>query len=348
MKKRGIALLLTFAMLASAFASAMAETTLFTDDLGRSVEIPAEISRIVPSGPMTQIMLLALAPDLFVGLGDQFPASAEGIIDDTLFSLPYFGRLYGSAELSVESLALAEPQLIIDIGEPKNDSAENLDALEMQTSIPAVFLGATLETMPDTYRRLGELLGRQQRAEELAAFLENTYARTVSIIEQVGENKVDSLYVLGEEGLNVLAKGSYHAELIDMLTNNLAVVGNPLSKGTGNEVSMEQLMLWDPEFILFAPQSIYKTAAADPSWSLMTAIANGRFVEVPEGPYNFMGMPPSVQRYLGMIWLTAVLYPAYCDYDVKAEILEFYRLFYGCNLTDAQYDALTANAFLNE
>ena len=47
------------------------------------------------------------------------------------------------------------------------------------------------------------------------------------------------------------------------------------------------------------------------------------------------GSPPSVQRYLGMIWLPVVLYPEYCDYDVKAEILEYYRLFYGCELSDA-------------
>ena len=59
-----------------------------------------------------------------------------------------------------------------------------------------------------------------------------------------------------------------------------------------------------------------------------------------------MGSPPSVQRYLGLIWLTAALYPEYCDYDVKTEITEYYELFYGCTLTEAQYAALTAHAFL--
>ena len=66
---------------------------------------------------------------------------------------------------------------------------------------------------------------------------------------------------------------------------------------------------------------------------------------MPDVPHNWMGSPPSVQRYLGMIWLTAELYPEFCDYDVKAEILEYYSLFYGCTLTDAQYEAITANAF---
>ena len=69
-------------------------------------------------------------------------------------------------------------------------------------------------------------------------------------------------------------------------------------------------------------------------------------MEVPEEPHNLLGSPPAVQRYLGLIWLTAELYPEYCDYDVKAEVLEYYQLFYGAELTDEQYQTLTANAFL--
>ena len=49
-----------------------------------------------------------------------------------------------------------------------------------------------------------------------------------------------------------------------------------------------------------------------------------------------------------MIWLTAQLYPEYCDYDAKAEIMEFYELFYGCRLTEKQYNHITAGAFLGE
>ena len=44
--------------------------------------------------------------------------------------------------------------------------------------------------------------------------------------------------------------------------------------------------------------------------------------------------------------MTAELYPEYCDYDAKAEILEFYKLFYHCELTEQQYSDLTANGYL--
>ncbi len=351
--KKLLALLLALALLLSLAACGKEptpqkteKTVEFTDDIGRTVTVPAQIDRIVPSAPMAQIILYAIAPDLFVGLASRWDEGAIGIISEEAFALPYFGSLYSSADLNVEELALADPQIIIDIGETKGSSAEDLDNLTTQTGIPAVFISATLETMPQTYRTLGKLLGREERGEELAQFCEKTYDRTVSIMDKVGENKINTLYITGEEGLNVLAYSSYHAELLDLLTNNLAVVEDPTGKGTGNAVTMEQIALWNPDFVIFSPESIFETVKDTPSWNQINAIANDCYVKVPDAPHHWLSMPPSVQRYLGLIWLTAVLYPEYCDYDVQAEIMEYYRLFYGCELTQAQYEAITADAFL--
>lgn len=353
MKNRLIALALVLTMLLSACACAYAEQSeiradyVYTDDCGREVTVPGEVTRIVPSGPLAQIVLFAIAPEQFVGLAAKWYDSAEGIIAEEYLNLPYFGQLYGSANLNVEELALAAPQLIIDIGEAKSSIVEDLNTLQDQTGIPTVYVSATLSTMPEAFRKLGALLGKQEKGEELAQFCERVYSRTMGIMEQVGEeNKAKTLYILGEEGTNVLAKTSFQAEVIDMLTDNLAVVDNPLGKGTGNEVTLEQIVLWDPDFIIFGPGSIYDTAAQLDTWKDMKAIANGHYIETPEGPHNWLASPPAVQRYLGLIWVPAVLYPEYCDYDVKAEIMEYYKLFYDCELTDEQYEALTANAFL--
>lgn len=361
MKKRLISLLLAAVMLFGLTAcgtkaagapeavktqKSAAAARIITDDCGREVDIPEELTAIVPSGPLSQVVLLAIAPEMFVGLAAKFTDSAKGFIPDAFFDLPYFGQLYGSANLNVEELAAVNPQLIIDVGKANDSIVEDMDTLEAQTQIPSVHIEASLATMPEAFRKLGSILGKEDKGEELAQFCEKVYKRTVSVMEQVGDNKVNALYVLGEKGLNVLAKGSYHAELIDMLTNNLAVVDNPVARGSGNEVTMEQIALWDPDFVLFTRDSIYGTVTDMDAWKEITAIQTGRYIEIPEGPDNWMGSPPSVQRYLGLIWLTAELYPEYCDYDVKAEITEYYRLFYDCELTDEQYDALTIHAFV--
>ncbi len=321
-------------------------TVQFTDDAGRQIELPAQITRIMSTGPISQLILFAIAPDMLVGLSDDFSKASRGIIPDEYFELNYLGQLYKSADMNIEALALAAPQVIIDIGQSMSAGAEDMDSLQKQTGIPTIYIASDLSNMSQVYRTLGKLLGREERAEELALFCERIYSRTESIMDQVGDNKVKTMYVLFGDGHNVLAKGSYHAELLDWLTDNVAVVDNPVNKGSGNEVDMEQIMLWDPEFILFAAEGVYDTVAEDPVWSKMTAIANDNYVEVPSVPHTWMGNPPGVQRYLSLIWLTDLLYPDYCDYDVKAEVLEFYRLFYGCELTDAQYEEITAEAFL--
>lgn len=346
--KRIIVLLLAAVLLLSPCVCAMAKTRVFVDDAGRNVSVPAEISRFAVSGAMPQIVLYALAPDMFVGLADRWYESAKAYIPKEHLDWPYLGKLYGSADMNVEQLALCDPQVIIDMGEMKKGLEEDLDSLQMQTSIPSVFIRFTLKDAPKAYRRLGGLLGREEKAEELAQLCERVYARAVSIMEKVGDDRKKVLFITGDKGHNVLAKGSYQAELIDMLTENLAVVDNPVSKGTGNEVSMEQIMLWDPEFIIFAPESVYDKVNEDGMWGLMTAVANGNYIRTPQGPHNWLGSPLSVQQTLGLIWLPAVLYPEYCDYDVKEEIREYYRLFYHCELTDEQYDELMAGAFLSK
>ena len=319
-------------------------TRVFTDSVGREVEVPAQIDKVALSGPMAQIVLFALCPDKLVGVSNAWSTEAEQYLDEKYFTMPEIGQLYGGkGELNPETLLDSGAQIVIDVGEPKGSIAEDLDALQEQTGIPFVHITATTETTGDAYRMLGDLLNMKDEAETLAAYCENIYDRTVSIAGSV--EKANVLYVTGDMGQNVIAAGSYHAEILDLLTNNLAVVDEPSSKGTGNEVSMEQILTWDPDVVIFAPESIYDTVADDAAWQSVTAIKNGAYYEVPFVPYNWMGFPPSVQRYLGMMWLSKVLYPdATAEYDLFSDVQEYYKLFYHCDLTQAQYDALVANS----
>ena len=319
-------------------------TRVFTDSVGREVEVPAQIDKVALSGPMAQIVLFALCPDKLVGVSNAWSTEAEQYLDEKYFTMPEIGQLYGGkGELNPETLLQSGAQIVIDVGEPKGSIAEDLDALQEQTGIPFVHITATTETTGDAYRMLGDLLNMKDEAETLAAYCEKVYDRTVSIAGSV--EKANVLYVTGDMGQNVIAAGSYHAEILDLLTNNLAVVDEPSSKGTGNEVSMEQILTWDPDVVIFAPESIYDTVADDAAWQSVTAIKNGAYYEVPFVPYNWMGFPPSVQRYLGMMWLSKVLYPdATAEYDLFSDVQEYYKLFYHCDLTQAQYDALVANS----
>ena len=320
-----------------------AETVEFTDRVGRTVTVPANITKVAVSGPMAQIVLFALCPDLLVGIANEWDDSAAQFLDTEYYNLPLLGQLYGGQEaMNGEALLASGAEVVIDVGEPKDTVVEDLDTLQEQTGVPFVHISATTKTMGDAYRQLGKLLNRADEAEVLATYCEDTYARAEALAASV--DKVDVLYVTGSQGLNVIAQGSYHAELLDLMTNNVAVVESPSSKGTGNEVSMEQLLVWNPEVLLFAPDSIYDTVAENDGYAQMTAIQTERYYEAPMGPYNWMGFPPSVQRYLGLLWMGAVLYPDAIDYDLQEEVTKYFDLFYHCDLTTEQYEALVANS----
>ena len=316
---------------------------MFTDSCGREVTVPADIQKIAVSGPLAQMVVFAIAPDRMVGVANAWDESAKTYFDAKYLELPLLGQLYGGkGELNLETLLAAAPDVVIDVGEPKDSMAEDLDALQEQTGIPFVHIDAYLASMDDAYAMLGDLLAMPNEAQGLADYCRYAYDKVKAIADSV--EKVNLLYVTGEEGLNVIARGSYHAEVIDMLCNNLAVVDEPSSKGTGNEVDMEQILNWNPAAVIFAPGSIYSTVADNENWQTIPAIRDGRYYEVPMGPYNWMGFPPSVQRILGMQWMAKVLYPNAADYDMYETTQTYFQLFYHCDLTAEQYAALTAHS----
>ena len=319
------------------------ETRRFTDSCGRTVEVPAQITKVAVSGTMAQMLVFALAPDTLAGVAGKWDESAKDYLDAKYYALPVLGHLYGGkGELNLETLLASNAQVVIDVGEAKDGLADDFDRLSAQAGIPFVHIAMTTDTMGNAFRALGALLGMEDAAEELAVYCERVYARAEEIA--AGAEKVRLLYCLGTNALSVIAKDSYQSELIDLLADNCAVIDAASGKGTGSEVDMEQLLLWDPDVILFAPDSIYDTVADDPVWQQLTAIREGRYYEVPFGPYNFMGFPPSVQRLAGMLWLPKLLYGDAAPYDLQSELTEFYERFYHCPLTDAQYHALMKNS----
>ena len=318
-------------------------TRTFTDSLGREVTLPTDLTKIAISGPLAQIVVFAIAPEMMVGIANEWSQEAKDLIPGEYYTLPLLGQLYGGkGELNLETLLQSGAQVVIDVGEQKDGMADDLNALQEQTGIPFVHIDCYTATMGDTYRALGALLGKETEGNALAEYCDSILTRTKEIAGSV--EKANLLYCLGDKGQNVIAQGSYHAEVIDMLCNNLAVVDEPSSKGTGNEVDMEQILNWNPDAVIFAPGSIYSTVADNENWQTIPAIRDGRYYEVPMGPYNWMGFPPSVQRILGMQWMAKVLYPDAADYDMYETTQTYFQLFYHCDLTAEQYAALTAHS----
>lgn len=319
----------------------------FTDSTGRTVSVPAEVRRIAVSGPLSQVYVLPLAGDLLVGVSNAYASDVEKYLPGTLLELPEIGQLYGGkGEMNLEALLAAAPDVVIDIGETKSGTKEDLDALTEQTGIPFVHIFATVDTAAEAYRTLGGLLGREEQAEKLAAWCEETLHTIDDLMAKVDADRARKslLFCLGDTGTNVMAQGSFHADTINTMSDNLAVIEDVVSSGGGNESDLEQIMVWDPDVIIFDYASIYEDVPNLPEWQAVTAVSQGQYYRTPYGPYGWLSSPPAVQRYLGLLWLGELLYPEYVPYDLQEEVTEYYALFYGCELSDAMYAELTVGA----
>ncbi len=342
MKKLCCCLLaLIFLCASSPFSVALASSDTFTfvDSTGRSVVLPTQIDKIAVTGTMSQMVLLSLASEKLVGLSNELTDLEKAYLPKYLQDLPVLGQLF-SGNLNLESLVLSGAQVVLDIGEPKGNIKEQMDILSLQTGIPFVHIDMHLPTMKDTYHTLGKLLNIEQKASEFSAYCDTTYQTIFSLLQNVQKKEI--LYVTGQKGINVIAKNSYQAEIIDFIADNQAVLENPSAKGIGNEVDMEQILKWNADYIFFSPESVYDSAKEDVLYSQLKAINEGHYYRVPKGPYNFMGFPPSVQRLLGMMWMCKVLYPEQATYDLYEETKAYYALFYQYDLTEEKYQEIMA------
>lgn len=151
------------------------QTRVVTDSAGRQVEIPADIRRVAPSGSTAQMILMPIAYDLLAGLASSPSTAQMPYFPEEVRDLPTFGQFYGSkANLNMESLIDARPQIIIDLGDKKDSIADDMDRIQKQTGIPTVFIEANLDDMAAAYRTLGDILNRSDMAESLARFIEKT------------------------------------------------------------------------------------------------------------------------------------------------------------------------------
>ena len=285
------------------------KTRVVTDSAGRQVEIPADIQRVAPSGSTAQMILMPIAYDLLAGLSSSPSTAQMPYFPEEVRYLPTFGQFYGSkANLNMESLIDARPQIIIDLGDAKDTIADDMDRIQKQTGIPTVFIEADLDDMAAAYRMLGDILNRAGMAEPLAQFIEKSVAMAQENSAKIPESqRLSVLFGTGSTGLACNAAGSVQADVIDLVGAVNAIIPEEVSnRGGGTTVSLEEVYAVEPDVILLSTGGPYDTLTQG-EWAGLTAVQNGRYYEIPGLPYDWMSSPPSVNRVLPNVMTTVIV-----------------------------------------
>jgi len=306
------------------------------DSTGRDLPIPGKVGRVFPAGPPAAILLYTLAPDLLLGWPRaNRPEECAYMLPDICMR-PEVGRLTGRGNTAnLESVLALKPDLILDVGSTAATFVSLAERVQQQTGIPYALLDGRFDATAATYRTLGELTGRQNDAAKLARHADDTIKTTTGRISAIAAPARPRVYYArGPRGLSTGLGGSINVETIEMLAQNVAGA----SQGGLANVSIEQVLLWNPDVIITIDQEFAASVRSEPAWSSVKAVRDGRVHLSPKMPFGWVDFPPSVNRLIGLWWLAKILYPDKFSEDIRMLTRDFYTMYYHRTPSDAQID----------
>jgi iron complex transport system substrate-binding protein len=314
------------------------------DAAGRKVTLPARIERVYAAGPPAGILVFAVAPDKLIGWTNPWRDAEKPFIAQRYADLPALGRLTGRGNTAnVEVVLTAKPDFIVDYGTVNDTYASLADRVQQQTGIPYVLLDGDFDRMADSIRQIGRIVGEEKRAEALERYTQETVSditRRVAKIPAAQRPRV--YYGRGPQGLNTGLAGSINVESIEQL--GAINVAAEMGKGGLVQVSIEQVLRWNPDVVITTDSNFYAAARSHPVWSSVPAVKAGRIYLSPSLPYGWIDFPPSINRLIGLRWLARILYPQAFPEDLRPIVRDFYTRCYHQTPTEAQLDQLLRTA----
>lgn len=327
-----------------------------TDDAGRTVTLPAAdlLEKIYYTSPAGQIFCFTLAPELCAGTTMDFTEQELENLPADIVGLPNLGTLAGGKDLNPEAIMAEGIQVIFSVTtvEPTEKDASDADGLQSQTGIPVVVIDGTFDKTAHCYEVLGEILGKQDEAAEMAEYCTKVAADVAAAVASVPEDeRVSVYYAEGPEGLQTEPTSSSHALVFELAGAKNVAQDLEAEGGKGKSpVSLEQVLAWNPEVIIAWDSQRFEGGAddlirTDPNWSTIKAVQDGRVYTMCQTPFSWLDRPPAVNRFIGLQWLTNLLYPEAYDIDIVEETKNFYQMFYHRDLTDEQVKDLLGNSY---
>ena len=324
------------------------ETRTITDAVGRTVEVPVSVERIVPLGNTPRMISYLGLADKVVGSGEceiaESPIQAYAYpYADAWSKLPNCGTdAMGETAYYPEEIILAAPDVILC-----TYTADVADNIQTQTGIPTVAVPqGTLfgEDYEQALRILADVCGVSERAEELISFingcLDDLKARTADIPD---DNKPTVL------GAGATFKGSHSIDgvyidypVFEILSAKDAAADASLSGSMGVMVDREKILQWNPDIIFFDAGSMglvkadYKETPG--YFEQLDAVKNGKLYQWPNSTWHWSNVEiPLVSAYYTGI----LLYPeAFADVDFEEKASEIFEMFLG----DPNYLSVLENA----
>ncbi len=325
------------------------ETRTIVDGEGRQVTVPEQVERVVCSGVgALRYTCYVGAADLVVGVEDYEVEEGQSLTRlynyvnyDKWKELPVIGT---NGVPNAEQIIQVDPQVIV----LSSYASVSPEELQEKTGIPVVSVPGSDTTLDskayETIRILGELYGKEDRAEELTVYLEGIQADLENRTADLSEEEKPSVYVAG-----VSFQGIHGFEGTEAFYGPLELIhANNLANGTGQtgafDLDKEQVLSWDPDVIFLdfnGMDLIEADYAQNPEYyNSLTAVREGRVYS----QLSFRSYASNLETALADAYFAAtILYPEqFSDIDPVEKAGEIFQELLGANpyedLQEAGYE----------
>lgn len=321
-----------------------AQARSINDAIQRDVTVPDTVNRVICSGSGCLRLLTYLqAQDMAVAVDDiesrrrTFDARPYAMANPQFKNLPIFGQFRGFDNPELILTLEPQPQVIFKT----YASSMGYDPIELQdkTGIPVVVLnyGDLGKLRPQLYqslRTMGEILGKQQRAETVINFIEAQITDLKKRTVDVPEKDRPSVFVGG-----VAFKGPHGYQSTEpayppfsfLNAKNLAYDEGLSGKELRHsDVSKEKIVEWNPDYLFLDLSTLQMGDQAgglfelrtDPAYRTLTAVKEDKVYGLL--PYNWY-----TQNYGSILanafFIGKLIYPdRFTDIDPAAKADEIY------------------------
>lgn len=291
-----------------------------TDQAGRVVTINQEPTRLVSGYYISTSVLIALElDDKLVGI--EAKANKRPIYSlsaPELIELPNVGT---AKEFDLEGCAALNPDLVI-LPLKLKGSVESLENLGITVILVNPESRALLSEM---ITLIGTATNTMPRANELLDF---TSSKEAYLAEALADTKAPKVYLAGNSDmLSTAGNAMYQSDLIS-LAGGVNVAGE-IEDSYWVTIDYEQLLTWDPEYIILASDASYtaEDVLADPNLAECTAVKNANVYQLPYKAESWDSPVPG--GILGAMWLSNILHPEkISDSELSETIENYYETFY--------------------
>ena len=324
--KKVIALLLVFAMLlpVAVFGENAAETqypVTVTDQAGREVVIEAEPQKLVSGYYISTSVLIALDLDEKM-VGIEAKANKRAIYQlaaPELIALPNVGT---AKEFDLEGCAALEPDLVI-LPLKLKSAAATLEGLGIDVLLVNP---ENQELLTGMITMIATATNTQDKADALLGF---TATQEACLAEVLAGAAAPGVYLAGNSSLLATAGNAMYQSDVIRLAGGVNVAA-AIEDAYWVEIDYEQLLTWNPEYIILASDATYtvEDVLTDPILADCAAVVGGHVYQMPGKAEAWDSPVPS--GILGAMWLANVLHAELLtNDDYAAKVDEYYETFYG-------------------